>query len=165
LPLYKVTYKRLKPAGFVTFDPNQVFVETRDIPKDTPEVAAVYLREHEPYLTVVSVERTFETKGDQTQLSAKIENVSGIADTVIVQLGDFMQKNPYSPAEAKAILLKSQESFNEIKAVVDEVKQDVKRSRTMKSRIIDWLLGGVAGVLVAFLFQMLLNLLGLRLFS
>ncbi len=164
MPLYKVTYKRLKPAGFVNFDANQVFVETRDIQKDTPEEAAVYLREHEPYLTVVGVERIFEAKGEHTQLSAKIENVSGIADAVIVQLGDFMQKNPYLPAEAKAILLKTQESFNDIKTVVDEVKRDVKRSRTMRSRVLDWVLGAVVALALTLAAQMLLNFLGYRFF-
>ncbi len=164
MPLYKVTYRRLEPAGFVTFDPNQDYIVTRDIPKNTPEEAAVYLMEQEHYLTVVRVERIFEIKGEGTQLSARIDNVSGIAESVIVQLGDFMQKNPYLPAEAKAILLKSQESFNEIKTVVDEVKRDVKQSRTMRSRIIDWLLGGLAGVFIAFLFQILLNFFGFRLF-
>lgn len=36
---FKVTYRRLKPAGSIEFDPNLEFVDTIELPATTPEEA------------------------------------------------------------------------------------------------------------------------------
>lgn len=54
---YRVTYRRLKPAGAVQFDPRQEFIDIMDIPTSTPEEATFHLHRNMPYLEISRIEK------------------------------------------------------------------------------------------------------------
>jgi hypothetical protein len=57
LTKFRVTYKRLKPAGVIQFDPSLEFVDELDIQANTPEEAALSIQRTMPYWQVVKIER------------------------------------------------------------------------------------------------------------
>ena len=54
---FRVTYRRLKPAGAIQFDPSQEFVDIIEVPASTPEDATLSLARTMPYLHVLKVEK------------------------------------------------------------------------------------------------------------
>jgi len=58
LSRFKITYRRLKPAGGISFDPSQEFVDEMELPASTPEEAALSIARNMSYMHVVKIERT-----------------------------------------------------------------------------------------------------------
>jgi ABC-type uncharacterized transport system ATPase subunit len=159
---FKVAYRRLKPAGSIQFDPNLTFSEIMDIPRaNTPEEAVLQLSRENPWMTIVSVDRI--AGQESTQFNKEILNVSGIAESTQRELKDFLDKNPNLTAETKAILLKSQESFKQIDARVDKLATSVAESRRLRTRIVDWTVAALVGIILTLIVQMVLSWLGYHL--
>ena len=54
---FRITYRRLKPAGSVHFDTDLEFVKTMEILAGGPGDAIQWIARKEPHLTVVRVEK------------------------------------------------------------------------------------------------------------
>lgn len=150
---FKVTYVREKPAGVVQFDPKLELSNIMEIPASTPEEAVQHLDRTASFMRVVRIEKLSPEQDNRNivQLSETITNVSGIASNVYREVQDFLQKNPYLPTEAKAIILKSQEGFEQIETKLDELGSTVKP--TWKSRMLDWVIGAIVGIIFTVIFQ------------
>lgn len=99
-------------------------------------------------------------EGRKVEVGTVVTNLSGVATGVSRELNDFLGRNPNLPMETKAVILKSQEAFNEIRTKVEQVKKLIEDTTKLRNRVVDWVAGAFVGVAVTIVLQLLLSYLG-----